>query len=105
MSYKLVLIEANGHECGNACRFETEDEANGSWYELSGRWMGCPQRYRVEASDSPVNYAMIDGQLKARRNDVDVQSAFDLILARMEKSKRDEVRHKLEIEELSHKLL
>lgn len=62
MSYKLVLIESCGHECGNGMRFATEEEAEESYWELAHRWTMCPRDHRIEESTDPVNYVMDGGR-------------------------------------------
>lgn len=64
MSWKMVLIEESGNECGNACRFATYEEAKASYQELYRRWTLCPRAFTVRESDDPVNYTMAaDGRL------------------------------------------
>ena len=62
MSYKVVLIESCGNECGNALRFATEEEAEASYWELASRWAVCPSKHRIDTSDDPVNYVMHEGR-------------------------------------------
>jgi hypothetical protein len=62
MSYKVVLIESSGHECGNAMRFATEKEAEDSYWELASRWTACPAKHRIEECDDTVTYEMVDGR-------------------------------------------
>lgn len=59
-----VTIEKNGKWCGNALRFATREEAEAQVRDLSYRWMGM-EDWRVVESDDPVNYAYVDGQLRA----------------------------------------
>ena len=69
-SFKVVLIERSGHECGNACRFATEAEADESFRELFARWMACPSDYRVDQSEDQANYHMVDGRPRPLRASV-----------------------------------
>ncbi len=55
MSYKMVLIENNGNECGNGLRFATEEQAHEYHADLYSRWTGCPSGYRVDPSNDPVS--------------------------------------------------
>ena len=54
MSYKIVLIERCGNECGNALRYPTEEAAEAGYQDLFMRWMACPVNHRIEESDDPV---------------------------------------------------
>lgn len=65
MSWKSEVIADNsGKWVGNALRFATKGEAEQYVSDLSGRWMAVRET-RVVESDEPVNYAIVDGQLKA----------------------------------------
>ena len=63
MSYKVEML-CDGQWCSNACRFETEHEADNYGLDLILRWT-VPSDYRVAESDDPVNYAYIIGNLGA----------------------------------------
>ena len=53
-----VLV--NGEWCGNALRFGTGEEAEGSVRELMSRWY-VPDDGRAIESDDAVNYRFVDG--------------------------------------------
>lgn len=64
MSYKAEVIADNsGKWADNALRFATEDEAKRYVADLSMRWLAVRET-RVVECDDPVNYAIIDNQLK-----------------------------------------
>lgn len=50
-----VIADGSGKWCGNACRFETELEAQQYVLDLSMRWFAVRETRVVESSD-PVNY-------------------------------------------------
>ncbi len=54
-SFKMVLVENNGHECGNALRFATREQARAYYVDLSLRWTGCPMEFRIDPSNDPVS--------------------------------------------------
>jgi hypothetical protein len=69
MSWKPeVIADDSGKWCGNALRFATEEEAKANVADLYSRWMSVRETRVVECED-PVNYAWIDGKLKAVSND------------------------------------
>ncbi len=54
-SFKMVLIENSGNECGNGLRFATEAQAHEYHADLYSRWTGCPSGYRIDPSEDPVS--------------------------------------------------
>ena len=65
MSFKPeVSTDSSGKFYDNALRFATYAEALQSASELSRRWL-LVRDYRAVESDDPVNYAYVDGELKA----------------------------------------
>lgn len=65
MSYKPEVQTGNDPKFySNSLAFATYAEALQSASELSQRWMLVVD-YRAVESDQPVNYAYVDGQLKA----------------------------------------
>ena len=61
VSYKPMMIFANGETVGNALRFATQEEALASAHELLIRWT-MPTNCTVHASSDPVNYMFANGQ-------------------------------------------
>lgn len=57
-----VFVDGKWHR--NALRFATEQEAMDSAHALFMRWMLCTNHRATPASE-PVNYALVDGMLKA----------------------------------------
>ena len=65
MSWKSEVIADNsGNWAGNALRFATKEEAEHWVADLSLRWLAVRDTRAVE-SDEPVNYAIVENQLKA----------------------------------------
>lgn len=66
MSYKPeVQTAGNGDKWShNNLAFATREEAEASARDLESRWM-LVTAWRVAESDQPVNYSLVDGQLKA----------------------------------------
>jgi hypothetical protein len=63
MSYKPE-VRVNGSFHPNALVFATREEAEQSARELMGRWTLVTD-YRAVESDQPVNWALVDGDLRA----------------------------------------
>jgi hypothetical protein len=61
MSYR-PMVYVQGEWAGNGLRFATYQEAEQSARDLMGRWT-LVEDYRVDDSDDPVNYALVDGRL------------------------------------------
>ena len=61
MSYR-PMVYVQGEWAGNGLRFATHEEANESACSLMYRWM-LVENCRVDESDDPVNYALVDGRL------------------------------------------
>jgi hypothetical protein len=65
MSYAAeVIADASGEWTGNAVRFATEAEAERYASDLMSRWFAVRDK-RVVASDDPVNYEIVGGELQA----------------------------------------
>ena len=63
-SYKAeVIADGSGKWAGNALRFATEDEAKTYATDLYRRWTLVLDT-RVVESDEPVNYEIVDGELR-----------------------------------------
>lgn len=58
-----VIADSSGKWAGNACRFATKAEAERYVADLASRWILVIET-RVVESDEPVNYAIVDNQLK-----------------------------------------
>ena len=63
MSYR-PMVYVHREWAGNGLRFATHQEAEDSAHGLASRWM-LVERFRVDESDDPVNYALVDGRLVA----------------------------------------
>ena len=63
MSYR-PMVYVQREWAGNGLRFATYQEAEQSARDLMGRWT-LVEDYRVDDSDDPVNYALVDGRLVA----------------------------------------
>jgi hypothetical protein len=61
MSYR-PMVYVQREWAGNGLRFATYQEAEQSARDLMGRWT-LVEDYRVDDSDDPVNYALVDGRL------------------------------------------
>lgn len=61
MSYR-PMVYVHGEWAGNGLRFATQEEAERSAADLAARWF-LVEDYRVDESDDPVNYAIVDGRL------------------------------------------
>jgi hypothetical protein len=61
MSYR-PMVYVQGEWAGNGLRFATHEEANESACGLMYRWM-LVENCRVDESEEPVNYALVDGRL------------------------------------------
>jgi hypothetical protein len=59
-----VQTDNTGKWYGNGLRFATSGEAMDNARALSMRWLAV-RDFRAVPSDDPVNYAWVDGQLKA----------------------------------------
>lgn len=65
MSWKPeVIADGTGKWYGNGLAFATKEEAEANARDLSMRWLAVRDTRAVE-SDQPVNYAWVDGALKA----------------------------------------
>ena len=65
MSFKPeVIADTSNKWCGNALRFATREEAEGSVQDLMMRWFAVTET-RVVESDDPVNYRYVDGRLES----------------------------------------
>ena len=63
MSYR-PMVSTGGEFAGNALRFATAEEAERSAHDLAMRWTLVVD-YRVDESDDPVNYCIVDGRVVA----------------------------------------
>ena len=63
MSYR-PMVHVGSEWAGNGLRFATHQEAEQSARDLMDRWL-LVVGYRVDESDDPVNYALVDGRLVA----------------------------------------
>ena len=61
MSYR-PMVYVHREWAGNGLRFATLEEAEQSAAALAARWF-LVEDYRVDESDDPVNYAIVDGRL------------------------------------------
>lgn len=61
MSYR-PMVYVHREWAGNGLRFATQEEAERSAADLAARWF-LVDDYRVDESDEPVNYAIVDGRL------------------------------------------
>ena len=61
MSYR-PMVYVQREWAGNGLRFATQEEAERSAADLAARWF-LVEDYRVDESDDPVNYAIVDGRL------------------------------------------
>jgi len=57
-------VRVNGSFHSNSLVFATREEAEQSARELMGRWLLVTDYRAVESTD-PVNYALVDGDLRA----------------------------------------
>ena len=57
-----VIADSSGKWYSNALRFETEEEARASAYELSMRWLAV-RDWRASECEDPVTHAIRDGKL------------------------------------------
>jgi hypothetical protein len=65
MSFKPeVIADASGKWAGNALRFATREEAETYVADLARRWVLVTDT-RVIESDEPVNYAIVDNELRS----------------------------------------
>ena len=65
MSYKPeVITNSSGKWSDNALRFATQKEAEDNTRDLFGRWTLVTE-WRATESNDPVNYAWVNGALKA----------------------------------------
>lgn len=63
MSFKPMIQTANGTKYyANSTAFATREEAEASAKDIFNRWMLATD-WRVDESDEPVNWAIIDGVL------------------------------------------
>ena len=63
MSYRPMVYVQRGW-AGNGLRFATPEEAEQSAADLAARWF-LVEDYRVDESEDPVNYSIVDGRLVA----------------------------------------
>lgn len=68
MSYRPMVF-VHGEWAGNALRFASRDEADTHAYLLCNRWTLC-EAFRVDESDDPVNYALVNGRLVPATDEV-----------------------------------
>lgn len=61
MSYR-PMVYVHREWAGNGLRFATQEEAEQSASDLAARWF-LVEDFRVEESEDPVNYAIVDGRL------------------------------------------
>jgi hypothetical protein len=59
----MVRTTDFGPFAGNALRFATREEANAWLDDLMMRWFAV-RDVRVDESDDPVNYRIVDGRLE-----------------------------------------
>jgi hypothetical protein len=68
VSYR-PMVSTGGEFAGNALRFATHEEAEQSARDLASRWMLVVD-WRVDESEDPVNYAIVDGRLVPVKEEV-----------------------------------
>ncbi len=68
MSYR-PMVYVHREWAGNGLRFATQEEAERSAADLAARWF-LVEDFRVDESDDPVNYAIVDGRLVATQEAV-----------------------------------
>lgn len=68
MSYR-PMVYVQGEWAGNGLRFATKEEAETSAYLLANRWT-LVESFRVDESDDPVNYTLVNGRAVAVREEV-----------------------------------
>jgi hypothetical protein len=63
------MVYVHREWAGNGLRFATREEAEQSAADLAARWF-LVEDYRVDESDDPVNYAIVDGRVVPVKEEV-----------------------------------